>query len=242
MNVRGRGQAAPREGVTVLQPEFFIQRRKRVHPALRYRAGQPLEGGQHGKRRSRRVAEGREDLLESIERLVRYFDGAPVMIRLVFGQAFGKPFELCPGQGTASIQLFFLAIVDAHRDRQNPDISVVVPLVDVPGDRGCSFDALVAQGETVNQDVREMDRADICYVGQPGPAVYESIVVILLHIRAQGVEELAAAEPFVEVIPVNRCYRRGIVAILAARRDEFRVPPSGKAGHETETACLSICA
>ena len=68
---------------------------------------------------------------------------------------------------------------------------------------GRAVDALLAAGEAVNQDVRQVDGADVGDVAEPGPAVDQGVVVVSLHVRAQGVEELAAAEPVVEVVPVH---------------------------------------
>jgi hypothetical protein len=60
------------------------------------------------------------------------------------------------GQPSAGVELLLLRLVDPHRDRQDPDIPVVVALVDAARDGGRAVDGLVAQREAVHQDVGQV--------------------------------------------------------------------------------------
>jgi hypothetical protein len=136
--------------------------------------------------------------------------------------------EARPRRREADVRLVLFRLVDAHRDRQHVDLAVVVALLDVPCDRGRPVDRLVVQREAVHEDVRQVHRADVRDVGQAGPAVDQREVVVLPHVRAQRVEELPAAEPLVEVVPVDRGHRRRVVAVLTAGGDEVKHPAPGK--------------
>lgn len=65
-----------------------------------------------------------------------------------------------------------------------------------------------------------MDGADVGDVTEAGTAVDEDVVVVGLHVIAQGVEEVAAAEPVVEVVPVEGGDGRGVLAVLPSGGDE----------------------
>ena len=174
------------------------------------------------------VAEGGQRLLERVEGLVRDLHRGPVQRRALRGHPGREALEPHPGQRPADVELLLLAVLDAHRDGQHPDVAVPVPAADLAGHAGGALDALVAQREADHQDVRQVDRADVGHVAQPGPAVDQHVVVVLLHVVAHGAEEPPAAEPVVEVVPVERADRGGIVAVLAAGREEIQLAPVGE--------------
>jgi len=73
-------------------------------------------------------------------------------------------------------------------------------------------------------------------VADTGTAVDQDVVVVPLQVRADRVEELAAAEPVEEVVPVEVADDRRVRPVLAAAETKSSVPPSGKS-QLRETAC-----
>ena len=163
-----------------------------------------------------------EGLLERVEGLVGHLDRGPVQGRAFRGHPRREALELHPGEGAADVEFLLLAVLDAHRERQHPDVAVAVPPADLAGDVRGTLDALITERETDRQHVGEFDGADVRDVAQPGAAVNQHVVVLLLHVLAHGAEEPAAAEPVVEVVPVERADRGGIVAVLPAGGKEIQ--------------------
>ena len=229
VDVAGRRLPRPDERGLVGEPGLVAHRAERADLPVGYRGGQPLVGAEQGGRRARRVTEHGERLLERVERLVRDRHRGPVVVRLELAELLVQA-AAEPGarRRQAHVGLVLLRLVDAHRDREHLDVAVVVPLLHVPGDRRRPVDGLVVQREAVHQDVRQVHRADVRDVGQPGPAVDQRVVVVRLHVGAQPVEELAALEPVVEVVPVDRGHRGRVVAVLAAGGDEVQRPAVGE--------------
>lgn len=95
-----------------------------------------------------------------------------------------------------------------------------VALGDLAGDGGGAVDGLVAEGEAVDEHVREVDGADVGDVAEARTAVDEDVVVVGLHVVPQGVEEVAAAEPVVEVVPVEGGDGGRVLAVLPSGGDE----------------------
>ena len=223
----GRGLPAG-EGLLVLQPQVLGYRPHRGDIPVGDAVGDPLERGEQGGRRPGIVAERRERLLERVEGLVRHLDRGPVQGRAFRGHPGREALELHPGQRAADVEFLLLAVLDAHREGQHPDVAVAVPPADLAGHVRRALDALITEGETDRQHVGELDGADVRDVAQPGAAVDQHVVVILLHVLAHGAEEPAAAEPVVEVVPVQRADRGGIVAVLPAGGEEVQPAAVGE--------------
>lgn len=128
--------------------------------------------------------------------------------------------ELQPGEGPSGVGLLLLALVDAHGDGEDADAPAAVAFVDLPCDGRGAVDGLVAEGEAVDEDVGQMDGTDVGDVAEAGAAVDEDVVVVGLHVVAQGVEEVPAAEAVVEVVPVEGGDGRRVLAVLLAGGDE----------------------
>ncbi|MDH6112331.1 hypothetical protein P3T34_004546 [Kitasatospora sp. MAP12-44] len=88
------------------------------------------------------------------------------------------------------------------------------------GDPRGAVDALVAQREADHQVVGHLHGTDLGGVGEAGTAVDQHVVVALAHVAAQRVEELPAVEALVEQVPVQAAQRAGVVAVLAAGREQ----------------------
>ncbi len=73
-----------------------------------------------------------------------------------------------------------------------------------------------------------MDGADVGDVAETGAAVQQDVVVVAFHVVAQGVEEGAAAQPVVEVVPVEGADRGGVIAVLPSRRHEVEATSAGE--------------
>ncbi len=224
--VGGEGGSAAGEGVPDAQPYLFSDRGHRGDLAVGDDGGEPFEGGEQGVGEARLVPEGGERLLVGVVGAVGDLHRAPVGGEFVAGQVAGQPVELEPGQRPSGVRLLLLTLVDTHRDGEDADRAAGVALGDLAGDGGGAVDGLVAEGEAVDEDVGEVDGADVRDVAETGPAVDEDVVVVGLHVLAQRVEEVAAAEPVVEVVPVEGGDGGGVLAVL----------PSG--GHEVERAAL----
>ena len=224
--VGGDRRPAACEGVPDPQPDLFGDRRHGGDAAAGYLGDEPFEGGEKGVGESGLVAEGRQGLLVRVVGPVRDLHRAPVGRRLIGAESAGQPVELHPRQGPSGSRLLLLTLVDTHGDGE--DLDRPVALVDLAGDGGRAVDGLVAEGEAVDEDVRKVDGADVGDVAEAGAAVDEDVVVIGLHVLAQGVEKVAAAEPVVEVIPVEGGDCGGVLAVLASRRDEVQGAAAGK--------------
>ena len=218
--VGGQGRPAPGEGVPDAEPGILTDRGHRGDLLLGDDGGEPFERGQQGVGEPRLVAEGGQRLLVRVVRPVRDLHRAPVGGGLLAVEPGGEAVELQPGERASGVRLLLLALVDPHRDRVDLDAPAAVPLVDLPGHRGRAVDGLVAEGEAVDEYVGQMDGADVGDVAQAGTAVDEDVVVVGLHVLAQRVEEQAAAEPVVEVVPVEGGDRRRVLAVLLAGGDE----------------------
>src|SRR5262249_34472365 len=83
-----------------------------------------------------------------------------------------------------------------------------------------ALDALVVVGEADDQAVRHLGRADPRSVADAGPAVDQDVVVALGGLRLEGLEERAAAETIVEVLPVEGTHLHGVGVALTPRGEE----------------------
>ncbi len=182
--VGGQRRAAPGEGVPDAQPDLLADDRHGGDVALGDHGGEPFEGGEQRVGEPGLVAEGGQGLLVGVVGAVRDLHRAPVGGEIVPDQAVREAVELDPGQRPAGVGLLLLALVDAHRDRVDLDAPVVEPLVDLAGDGRGAVDGLVGEGEAVDQDVGEVDGADVGDVGQAGAAVDQDVVVVPLHVGA----------------------------------------------------------
>src|SRR5207244_894826 len=121
-----------------------------------------------------------------------------------------------------------LAVLDAHREGQYPDVALAVAAADLAGDVRGTLDALITEGKTDRQDVGKLDRADVRDVTQTGAAVDQHVIVLLLHVLAHGAEKAATAEAVVKVIPVQGANRGRIVTVLPARGKKVQSSASGE--------------
>ncbi len=224
------GQRGPPsgEGVADAQPDLFAHLGHRGDLLLGDDGGEALEGGQEGVAEPGLVAEGGEGLLVRVVGPVGDLHRTPVGGEFVPGEVAGQPVELQPGKGAAGVRLLLLALVDAHRDGEDGDGTAGVALRDLPGDRGRAVDGLVAEGEAVDEHVREVDGADVGDVAEAGAAVDEDVVVVGLHVVPQGVEEEPSAEPVVEVVPVEGRDGGGVLAVLPSGGDEVEGSAPGE--------------
>lgn len=220
VEIGGQGGPAPGEGVADPQPDLFADRGHRGDLPVGDDRGEPFEGGEQRVGEPGLVAEGGERLLVGVVGPVRDLHRPPVGGEFVAGQIARQPVELEPGQRPSGVRLLLLALVDAHRYGVEGDGAAGVALGDLAGDRGRAVDGLVAEGEAVDEHVREVDGADVGDVAEAGPAVDQYVVVVGLHVVAQGVEEVAAAEPVVEVVPVEGGDGGAVLAVLASGGDE----------------------
>ncbi len=229
------------KGVLVLQPEVLGYRPHAGDLPVGDGVGDPLERGQQGCGRPRVVPERGQGLLEGIERLVRHLHRGPVHGRGLRCHPGREALELHPGQGPADVEFLLFAVLYAHRDRQHPDVPVPVPPADLAGYARRTLDALITEGEADSQDVGEFDGADVGDVAQPGAAVDQHVVILLLHVLAHGAEKPAAAEAVVEIVPIERAHRGGIVTILAASGEKVELAAVGKSPLQRDRVPLDLC-
>ncbi len=228
VEIGGQGGPAPGEGVADAQPNLLADRGHRGDLTVGDDRGEPFEGGEQGVGEPGLVAEGGERLLVGVVGAVGDLHRAPVGGEFVAGQVARQPVELEPGERPSGVRLLLLALVDAHRHGVDGDGAAGVALGDLAGDGGRAVDGLVAEGEAVDEHVREVDGADVGDVAEAGAAVDEDVVVVGLHVVAQRVEEVAAAEPVVEVVPVEGGDGGAVLAVLPPGGDEVERAAPGE--------------
>src|SRR5262245_29823865 len=83
-------------------------------------------------------------------------------------------------------------------------------------DRGYALDALVVVREADHERVRHLYRTDACGVTHAGADVDENVVILRTGCLLHRIDEATAAEPIVEVLPVESANGERVVIALAA--------------------------
>src|SRR5258708_22350124 len=73
-----------------------------------------------------------------------------------------------------------------------------------------------------------MHSADISNVAQPGATIDQGVIVVALHVRAQGIEKFCAMQVIVEVVPVQGAEGRLVIAVLPTGWQEVHTTVAGK--------------
>ena len=107
--------------------------------------------------------------------------------------------------------------LDTHRHGKDRHVRPL--LLDDLRDGKCALNTLDVVRVTNHDCIRHVDRANSGGVADAGPAVDQGEVKSP-HFLANGIEECAATEPFVERTPVEGIYNGCILRTLTACRDK----------------------
>ena len=224
----GRSRQRPGKLPPGAQPQPFLPRRQRGDGVIGDPGRDPLVRGQQRTRGAGPVTECRERLLVRVRRSVRHLHLGPVLTALRLRHPRRQLFELALCEPQTVEDFVLPRVVDAHGHGQDRDVAVGIPL-NLPGYLGRALDALGAQREAVDDHIRQVQRAYVRDIGQARPAVDQNVVVGAFQISAQCVEELAAVQVVVEVVPLQGAQRLHVHAVvLFAGSQEINAAGVGK--------------
>src|SRR5579864_1051796 len=136
--------------------------------------------------------------------------------------------EGLPGEGPAGVELVLLREVYPHQQREDlQPLAIPAPpsllalLHDRPDHGRGAADALVVACDTHHELVGHLHHANARSVAYSGPAVEQDKVIVALQLLAHGLEQDAATEAGVEVLPAEGIDPGGIFEVLASSRYEI---------------------